>query len=288
MPHHYHTIFSQVAEKITSLNHTKDESTENLYLNIIKNLGPDNDYTFQQIMLEYLSEFQIKSLFFYHRNLIGHNGFHVKKKSDHLVVTEVNEDTRLVVGDNITAMSDDLIPVLETRYKKLLFHEVDAQQDWTHIIDKQSKLDVLRGEEQYQLEVKRFQSFPDNTISRYETYQIVTIYNFDDTVDYKNDLPVILDLRYARGITAQNYDADVILISSQTKGSPELYASQSDAYKIGETTFGAANIYETMHFDDFIFVYGIEEDGTATPDEYIEHDAIYDDVLSAAKRKILS
>lgn len=288
MTYHYHTIFSEVADLISSQYNIKDDATNELYLNIIKNLGPNNDYTFQQIMLEYLTEFQMKSLFFYHRNLMGHNGFHVKKQGDALVVTEVNADNRLVVGDMITKMSQDAIPVLESRYTKLLFHEDDAAQDWSHIISKQSQMTVIRGEEEYEFDITQFANLPENTVKRYDEYQVVTLYNFDEIVTVDQDLPVILDLRYARGIFQRDYQAEVILMSAQTKGSPENFIENSSAYKIGEQTFGAGNDFSTQTFDDFVFVYGTEEERPAQPDEYVENDDFSDAILDAAKRKILS
>ncbi|WP_414043370.1 hypothetical protein ACMGE9_00855 [Macrococcus sp. EM39E] len=288
MPYQYHTIFSEVAELIASQYNINDTATNELYLNIVKNLGPDNDYTFQQIMLEYLTEFQMKSLFFFHRNLVGHNGFHVKKQGNALVVSEVNADNRLVVGDIITKMSQDEIPVLESRYSKLLFHEDDTAQDWTHIISKQSQMTVVRGKEDYEFDIMQFVNLPENTVKRYERYQIVTIYNFDEIVTIDIDLPVILDLRYARGINRYEYDADVILMSGQTKGSPEYFIAQSPAEKIGETTFGAANNFETKNYDDFVFVYGTEEESVVKPDKFMENIADTDELMDAAKLAILS
>lgn len=288
MSYHYHEIFSGVRDKISSQFNLSDDATNTLYFNIIKNLAPNNDYTFQQIMLEYLTELQIKSLFFFHKDMIGHNGFSVKKQGEVLIVTEVNDDNRLVVGDVITKMSDDEINILESRYKKLLFHEDDNNQDWTHIIAKQSHLTLLRGEEEYKFDVQHFNHFPENTVKSYNGYQIVTIYNFDETVTYPHDLPVILDLRYARGIKSHQYEADIILISSLTKGSPEFFASQSNAKKIGEPSFGAANNFNTIKFGDFVFVYGTEEEFVVQPDIRLTNNAENDAIMEEAKRIILS
>lgn len=288
MSYHYPEIFSEVSKRIASQYNIADDNTNALYLSIIKNLAPNNDYTFQQIMLEYLTELQIKSLFFFHRKLIGHNGFHVKKQGDDLVVIEVNHDYRLVVGDVITKMSNDDINVLESRYKKLLFHEDDNAQDWTHIIAKQSHLTLLRGEEEYTFDIHHFSHFPENTVKRYDGYQIVTIYNFDEEVTYSLDLPVIMDLRYARGIRSQQYQADIILMSSLTKGSPEYFTANSNAKKLGECSFGAVNKFETDEFDDFVFVYGIEEESVVKPDVSITNKAESDDMMAQAKHMILS
>lgn len=288
MSYHYHEIFSEVKEKIAAQYNLSDDAANTLYLNIVKNLAPNNDYTFQQIMLEYLTELQIKSLFFFHKDMVGHNGFYVKKQSDALIVTEVNDDNRLVVGDVITKMSNDEINILESRYKKLLFHEDDNNQDWTHIIAKQSQLTVLRRAEEYTFDVQQFNQFPENTVRRYDGYQIVTIYNFDETVTYQHDVPVILDLRYARGIKSHQYAADIILISPLTKGSPEYFASQSNAKKIGENSFGAANIFNAIEFDDFVFVYGTDEEFVVQPDIHITNEAESDAIMEEAKRIILS
>lgn len=288
MSYHYHEIFSGVRDKISSQFNLSDDATNTLYLKIIKNLAPNNDYTFQQIMLEYLTELQIKSLFFFHKDMVGHNGFFVIKQGEVLIVIEVNDDNRLVVGDVITKMSNDEINILESRYKKLLFHEDDNNQDWTHIIAKQSNLTLLRGEEEYKFDVQYFNHFPENTVKSYNGYQIVTIYNFDETVTYPHDLPVILDLRYARGIKSHQYEADIILISSLTKGSPEFFASQSNAKKIGEHSFGAANIFYTIEFDDFVFVYGAEEEFVVQPDIRLTNNAESDAIMEEAKRIILS
>lgn len=284
---HYHSIFTSVAEKINEVYGIHDTDTRTLYLNIIKQLGPHNDYTFQQIMMEYLSEFQIKGLYFYNKNATTHNGFHVNKKDDVLEVIEVNDDNRLVVGDRITSMSDDAIPVLEQRYQKILYHEDDNSQDWTHIISKQSTMTVERGDQTYTFDIERYPYTEENRVQSYEGYQIATIYNFDEAVDLVEDLPVILDLRYARGIQPNHYKADVILMSRHTKGSPELFIQQSDAYKIGEPTFGAANKYATEDFDDFVFLYGVNVDSRAIPDEIITNEATEDKILMSAKSKIL-
>ncbi|TDM42150.1 hypothetical protein ETI06_03200 [Macrococcoides goetzii] len=288
MSYHYHEIFSEVKEKIAAQYNLSDDAANTLYLNIIKNLAPNNDYTFQQIMLEYLTELQIKSLFFFHEDMVGHNGFYVKKQGDALIVTEVNDDNRLVVGDVITKMSNDEINILESRYKKLLFHEDDINQDWTHIIAKQSQLSISRGAEEYTFEVQHFNQFPENTVRRYDGYQVVTIYNFDEMVTYQHDLPVILDLRYARGLHTHQYAADIILISPLTKGSPEYFASQSNAMKIGENSFGAANIFNTIEFDEFVFVHGTDEEFVVQPDIHITNEAESDTILEEAKRIILS
>lgn len=288
MKYHYHTIFSLVSDKLVELYNIEDKSTNEMYMSIIKNLGPGNDYTFQQIMMEYLMEFQFKNLFFYNKIKMGFNGFHVNKLNDVLEVVEVNEDHRLVVGDLITKMSQDEIKVLEARYIKLLFHEDDAQQDWTHILSKQSQMTVQRGEELYEFECRQYEQLPDNTVKRYKDFQVVTIYNFDETIDYNNDLSVILDLRYARGIQNQTYHADIILTSRLTKGSPEYFASNSNSLIIGEKTYGAANKFETLEFDSFVFVYGTEKEDGVVPDILVENYATKDAMMDLARQKILS
>ncbi|MCU7556666.1 hypothetical protein [Macrococcus capreoli] len=288
MGYHYHEIFKHVATKVHALIGFQDDETDALYLNMIKNLSPGNDYTFQQMMMEYLTEFQVKRFFFYHRYLWCHNGFHAKKSGDSLIVTEVNADTRLVVGDSIMKMSQDDIKVLNTRYAKLLYYDDDLSQDWSHIIEKQSQMTVLRGDQTYEFDVQQFMQLPDNSVKQYNGYIVVTIYNFDEHVAYDHNCPVILDLRYARGITPQTYHADVILISAQTKGSAEFFIQHSGIKTVGERSFGAANRFETLTFDNFVFVYGLDKEGEVIPDEWINDEAEHDFILDRAKSIVLS
>ncbi|MCE4956796.1 hypothetical protein [Macrococcoides caseolyticum] len=284
--YHYHTIFSEVKDVLSTRLNIFDEETNHLYLNIIKNLKPGNDYTFQQIMLEYLTTFQNKSLFFYHKHHYHHNGFYVRKIEDALIVNDVNFDNRLVVGDVITHMSQDEITKLEQRYQKLLFNEADIVQDWTHIVMKQSDINVLRGEESYVFQLHQYQALPENTVSDFGDYRVVRIYDFNQFIQYQTDVPVILDLRYARGVKAYDYYADVILVSPLTKGSPEYFVHQSECKTIGEPTFGAANQFTVETYDDFVFVYGEEEGFQIMPDIRLSDTLMHDEILNEAKQWI--
>ncbi len=280
----YHHIFKAVSEKISEVLHIHDEATKELYTTIVKQLAPGNDFTFTEIMKEYLAEYQQKSFKFYQHP--RHNGFMVNRIDEGLEVIEVNEDTRFVTGDIITHLSGDSVDVLSDRYRKQLFHDTFQKQEWAPLILKQHDAELRRGSEHYHFTLNSY-ALPEPQILSRDTYQQITIYAPEQLVNIQEDIikdtPVILDLRYTKGIQ-QLYDIQpqIILISRHTEGSAEAFASNSDVLKVGEETFGALSEYETLELGPFTFEYGITGERTAYPDVEIGNEAAQDKILEFA------
>lgn len=280
----YHHIFKAVSDKISEVLHIQDEATKELYTTIVKQLAPGNDYTFTEIMKEYLAEYQQKSFIFYHHQ--RHSGFIVNRIEEGLEVIEVNEDTRFVTGDIITHLSGDSVDVLSDRYRKLLFHDAFEKQEWAPLILKQHDAEIRRGSEHYHFTLNSYAIPEAHVISR-DAYQQIIIYAPDQLAliqeNINRDTPIILDLRYTKGIQdLYDIQPEIILISRHTAGSAEAYASRSSALKVGEETFGALSTYETLELGPFTFEYGVTGERTAYPDVEIDNEAAQDKILEFA------
>lgn len=286
----YHHIFNAVSDKISEVLHIQDEETKEVYINIIKQLSPGNDYTFVEIMKEYIAEYQQKSFQFYQYK--ANNGFVVNRSQYGLEVVEVNKDTRFVVGDMITHLSNDAVEVLSERYRKLLFHDAIERQEWSNLILKQVDATVKRSSESYEFELKRFE-IADPIVHKTESYQHVLIYAPEQLHEIKSEisteLPIILDVRYTEG-TASVFDIkpEVILMSRPTKGSIEQYIVEADALKVGEASFGALSKYESIQLGQYTFEYGVTGERTAYPDVEIINHASDDQIMEFAKRHVMN
>lgn len=286
----YHHIFNAVSEKISEVLHIHDEETKEVYINIIKQLSPGNDYTFVEIMKEYIAEYQQKSFQFYQYKT--NNGFIVNRSENGLEVVEVNNDTRFVVGDLITHLSNDDVDVLSERYRKLLFHDAIERQEWSNLILKQVDATVKRSSESYEYDLKRFE-IADPIVHKTENYLHVLIYAPEQLHEIKSEisteLPIILDVRYTEGTaTVIDIYPQVILMSRHTKGSIEQYIVEADALKVGEASFCALSEYESIQLGQYTFEYGVTGERTAYPDVEIINHASDDQIMEFAKRYVMN
>lgn len=94
-------------------------------------------------------------------------GIKVRATKDSLVVTEVINDIRFVLGDEIVTLSGDPIEFCRKRYKRLLGDEPYHREEWEHILTFQSEVDVKRSNQYYHFELKKYQLNDEASINVY-------------------------------------------------------------------------------------------------------------------------
>lgn len=99
-----------------------------------------NDYTFINIVNDYLLDFKDPHMFFIAKNEHSKTnkdiGFKVRRFNDVLYVTEVMSETRLNVGDRIIAIDKLSVSELSLKHKRELRDEIPERQRWESIIEK--------------------------------------------------------------------------------------------------------------------------------------------------------
>jgi len=135
-------------------------------------------------------------------------GFKVRATKDALIVTEVTDDLRFVVGDEITALSGDGIEYCRKRYHRILGEEPYHREDWHHILTLQNDVDINRSHQSYHFELKKYIFKEEAQIRIYERDEIPIVnikgnISFEQTIDALYQLSkikssrIIFDLRYA-------------------------------------------------------------------------------------------
>lgn len=116
-------------------------------------------------------------------------GIKVRATKDALVVTEVLDDIRFVVGDEITKLSGDSIEYCRMRYHRLLKDEPYHREEWGHILTFQNEVEVKRANQTYRFELRH--------------YPVDTEHTIDVTV--KDDVPILEfngDIRFEQAVDA--------------------------------------------------------------------------------------
>lgn len=295
----YLNIFNTVRQKLEWLGYVDDEVSDN-YASIFMKLSP-NPFTFQQLMVDYLSEFNVKSLDFIEIDYVT-NGIRVRRQGDVLIVTDVTEDTRFVVGDEITKLSGDSISELAERYKKLLFFEEESREDWHPILRKQSDVTLMRGDEEYSFDLKTF-PVSEAEVLTHPDYKEWLIYHLSDLQNLlveEPDKKVLIDLRNSFGLVSEerlqwmveriNTIQPIILVDALTKGSAEhLVDMLSQDNIFGRETYGQAEPLHRDIIDGYYFIYSEGKDKTVLPGNMVElseSSFISDDIKQEALKRI--
>ncbi|TDM03980.1 hypothetical protein [Macrococcus carouselicus] len=270
----YLAIFKEV-RYILAEQGLKDEAISDNYQSVFSKLNP-NPFTFQQVMVDYLAEFSVKSLDFVDQHFWS-NGIRVRRCGDELMVTSVTADMRFVVGDRITHLSGDAVSALAERYRKLLFNEPPDRQDWHPILKKQHQAVVRRGEETYEFDLKAFEENGETEPFCRGAYSEVIVQHVRGLFHYLNEAegPQLIDIRDAYGVIpedridgmVQNLPAgSVVLIDALTKGSAERFASKlNPAQLVGQETYGQAEPLTKKPLGEQFFIYSSGKDSTVIP-----------------------
>ncbi|GGA97213.1 hypothetical protein ERX37_03905 [Macrococcus hajekii] len=270
----YLTIFKEV-RGILEQQGLKDEAISDNYQSIFTKLNP-NPFTFQQVMVDYLSEFGVKSLDFVDQTFWS-NGIRVRRSEKGLIVTAVTGDNRFVVGDKITHLSGDSVQQLSDRYQKLLFNELVDRQDWLPILKKQHSAALLRGDQTYTFDLKAFDENGETEVYKRNGFTEVIVHHVRDFYHYLMSAsgPQLIDIRNAYGVMTETRIDEmteklpvhsIVLIDALTKGSAERFASKLDKKQlVGQETYGQAGILNKKRLDDQFFIYPESKDSTVEP-----------------------
>ncbi len=298
----YLAIFLEVKQRLETLGYRDDEVSSN-YEEIFRKLSP-NSLTFQQLMVEYLGEFNVKSMDYIDQH-DWTNGIRVRRHHDALIVTDVENALQFVVGDEITALSGDTIAELAERYKKLLFNEPPERQDWHPILRKQNRTQVKRGNQSYEFDLHVYEDDMRISETEHRGFSEVIIYEIKALHQYlHHDIgPVLIDLRQSYGVVPENQiiwmveqlasKQFVLLIDSFTKGSAERLASyfEGQGRLVGRETYGQAGRLEKIALGDHFFIYSTDKDRTVLPDvmvELNESSYLHDDIREAGIQELLA
>ncbi|GGH99474.1 hypothetical protein [Mammaliicoccus vitulinus] len=120
-------------------------------------------------------------------------GIKVRATKDALVVTEVLDDIRFVVGDEIVALSGDPIAFCRKRYNRLLGDEPYHREEWGHILTFQNEVDVKRGNQNYHFELKKYPLNSDHIVNVY-TRDGVPIVEFVGNITFEQAVEALYHL----------------------------------------------------------------------------------------------
>lgn len=295
----YLEIFKTVRQKLEWLGYVDDEVSDN-YASIFMKLSP-NPFTFQQLMVDYLSEFNVKSLDFIEMEYVT-NGVRVRRQGDSLIVTDVTEDTRFVVGDRIIKLSGDAVSDLAERYKKLLFFETESREDWHPILRKQTDVTLMRGDEEYTFDLLTFPASASEVLTHpdYEEWIIYHLSDLQSLLVEDTNQQLVIDLRNSFGLVSEErlqWMAErirvldpIILVDALTKGSAEHFVDMLSHNNVwGRETYGQAEPLHHDIIDGYYLIYSESKDKTVLPGNMVElreSSYISDDIKQAALRRI--
>ncbi|WP_133444429.1 hypothetical protein [Macrococcus lamae] len=277
----YLAIFREVRRRLETEGYSNHEISDN-YEEIFKKLSP-NELTFQQLMVEYLGEFNVKSMDYVDQHYWT-NGIRVRRYKDALIVTDVIDDLQFVVGDEIIALSGDSINELAERYQKLLFNEPTERQDWHTILRKQNSAQVKRGDQFYDFELHVYDDTRGLEVIDHEQFPEVIVYSIDTLHKYLHSPAetLLIDLTAAYGVIPDNqvdWIAEqlngrefIMLIDALTKGSAERLASRFEGQGriVGRETYGQAVSLQKVALGNQFFIYSADKDKTVFPDVMVE------------------
>lgn len=170
------------------------------------------DQVFMEIMNNYFYEVGLKNAKLIRlKEPEQYIGVKVRATKDTLIVTEVIDDIRFVVGDEILRLSGDSIDYCRKRYHRILGDEPYHREEWERILTYQNDVTIQRGNLQDRIELKLY---PVNQRSFIDVYEkdgvpilnIVGNITFEQAVDGLYRLShfqtttqkVIFDFRKAR------------------------------------------------------------------------------------------
>lgn len=138
-------------------------------------------------------------------------GFKVRATKDALIVIEVTDDLRFVVGDEITALSGDGIEYCRKRYHRILGEEPYHREDWHHILTLQNDVDINRSHQSYHFELKKYIFKEEAQIRIYERDEIPIVNikgnnSFEQTIDALYQLSKIKSSRIIFDVRNANFD----------------------------------------------------------------------------------
>ncbi|TDL98733.1 hypothetical protein ERX27_01180 [Macrococcus brunensis] len=285
----YVNTFKEVRSILEDLG-LKDDAISDNYQSVFNKLNP-NPFTFQQVMVDYLAEFNLKSLDFVDQRYWS-NGIRVRRTGDVLIVTAVTADRRFVVSDRITHLSGDSIAMLGERYQKLLFNEQTDRQDWHPILKKQHEATVLRGDQIYTFDLKAFEEEGTPEVFERDGFTEVIVHHIRGLYQL-TDLrkPLLIDLRDAYGVVpeerinhmAERFSESVFLVDGMTKGSAERLAAKiNNQQLVGQETYGQAERLNKQSLGEQFFIYSEGKDMTVIPGTVVELNYETDIVREAA------
>lgn len=206
----YVSIFEYIHKQVEHNINTQESIVEvyKEYKNIV-NSPQLTDKVFIEVINNYFYDANIK-----YSNLMALKeqkqqvGFKVRATKNALIVTEVTDDLRFVVGDEITSLSGDDIEYCRKRYHRILGEEPYHREDWHHILTFQNDVDLNRSHQSYHFELKKYKFSEEAQIQFYEKDEIPIVeikgnISFEQTIDalYKlskiKSSQIIFDLRYA-------------------------------------------------------------------------------------------
>ncbi|UTH14615.1 hypothetical protein [Macrococcus equipercicus] len=298
----YLTIFREVRSLLEQEGYSNDTISSN-YEEIFKNLSP-NELTFQQLMVEYLSEFNVKSMDYIDQHYWT-NGIRVRRYNDALIVTDVIDDLQFVVGDEIVALSGDPLSDLAERYQKLLFNEPAERQDWHPILRKQSSAKVRRSDQYYDFDLHVYDDNRGLDVIQHDQYTEVVVYSIDMLQRYLHEPAerLLIDLTAAYGVIPDNqidWMAEqlartefVMLVDAMTKGSAERLADSfaGRGRLVGRETYGQAQLLKKVALGNHFFIYSAYKDKTVLPDvmvELSESSFLQDDIRQVGRFELMN
>lgn len=132
-----------------------------------------DDYTFINIVNDYLLDFKDPHMFFIakdeHSKTNKDIGFKVRRFNDVIYVTEVMSETRLKVGDRIIALDNLAVSELSLKHKRELRDEIPERQRWESIIEKYDTIYIENnGHEVTSFNLKLYEKQPYTPIHSLE------------------------------------------------------------------------------------------------------------------------
>lgn len=120
-------------------------------------------------------------------------GFRVRATKNSLVVTEVIDDIRFVVGDEIKKLSGDVIDYCRKRYHRILGDTPYHREDWNHILTFQNSVNIERSNQEYHFDLRLFKQTNESSVSVY-TKDDVPIVEFKGNITFSQAVEALYEL----------------------------------------------------------------------------------------------
>ncbi|WP_392455568.1 S41 family peptidase [Chryseomicrobium aureum] len=131
-----------------------------------------SDADFEELIKEYLSDFEDKHMFFSKTDKVEQSqkevGFQVRRYEDHLYITSVTQEQKLTVGMKIESIDGLTIPTLAEKFKKTFKENLHERQDWNKVLLSATKVNLITLEH----ETKEFQLTKFEKQTRKSIYEI--------------------------------------------------------------------------------------------------------------------
>lgn len=172
-------VHNQVDKNIT--NSVQKNDLYNEYKNIVTS-PKMTDYIFIEVINNYFFDVGLNNASLSNlKEPVKYVGIKVRATKDALIVTEVIDDIRFVVGDEIVTLSGDDINYCRKRYRRQLGDVPLHREEWQNILTYQNSIEVLRSNQRYSFELKHFE---------YKEEQNINVFLRDDTpvVQFNGDV----------------------------------------------------------------------------------------------------